>query len=63
LLFRFHFNGTWNFVVILIKFLVKQINIDFYNDFPMYIIVYILCSIKSNEMNCNIVSRFSYIIY
>jgi hypothetical protein len=47
LLFRFHFNKKWNFVVILIEFLVKQINTNFYGDFHIYIVVWIYCSIKN----------------
>ncbi len=47
LLFSFHFNKTWNFVVFWLNFSINKRSIDFYNDFHNHIVVWILCSIKN----------------
>jgi hypothetical protein len=47
LLFGFHFNRTWNFVVILIEFSVKQRSIDICSDFHIHIVVWIFYNIKN----------------
>jgi hypothetical protein len=46
-LFWFHFNKIWNFVVIIIEFLVKQKSTYFYCDFHIYIIVWIFYNINN----------------
>jgi hypothetical protein len=63
LVFGIHLNRGWNFAIILIEFLIKQRNTYFCIDFHIHIVVWIFYNIKKcNEMNCNIVSEFFYII-
>jgi hypothetical protein len=37
-------------------FSIIQQSTNFYNEFYVYIVVWIFCSIKNDEKNCNIVS-------
>jgi hypothetical protein len=43
----FHFHWIWNFCYILIEISINKRNIDFNNDFPIHIVVWILCNIKN----------------
>jgi len=43
--FRNLFNKTWDFIVFWCRFTVIERNIDFYNEFYVHIIVWIICGI------------------